>query len=351
MIVQSVLVFILASIPVLGTRLGAKNEGGWKVEPILGSGVSDNGHRQLNEEGSFLVSQVRQNQDWCIVAPDLDWPDNQPSYQESRLRFGHCEPYFDAYQLEGRKQLFSLCLDGKIRSQEYPGLCMIVNDGVNIGGGLMRLDDCDINSDLNRFCHESDPKNIRLASPNDGYCVTNEGSTPNVGDTIHAKPCRDGGRYEFEFQEARYYWQIIVAPSILGCMMPRNGKIPTRRDKVYIDHCGSPEDAWGFEETGTGAVLFHNKLDYNMCMQSGNGGPPGDGTKMRYYPCDRSNALQRFMRVFSGDGYTYKITPESRTDLCVVPHGSTVEVGDEVILKVCSNAATDVDTFYDDEAG
>lgn len=99
-----------------------------------------------------------------------------------------------------------------------------------------------------------------------------------------------------------------------------------------------------------GAVLFHNKLDYNMCMQSGHGGQPRDGTKLRFYPCDRTKEVQRFVRDFNSDGYTYKITPETHTNLCVVNQGATVDIGDEMILKECSKAASDVDGWYDDEA-
>ena len=83
----------------------------------------------------------------------------------------------------------------------------------------------------------------------------------------------------------------------------------------------------------------------DLCLQAGRGTVLQDGSKMRRFPCNSTNALQQFSWALQNGPLKLK----SRTDLCAVFRGVNADIGtDPIIFKNCSGIAQDrLDWFAD----
>jgi hypothetical protein len=121
------------------------------------------------------------------------------------------------------------------------------------------------------------------------------------------------------------------------CIEPRDGQTNNGQPLVLSD-CVDCLNGWRLETSGN-AKLFHTSDDREQCLQAGHGAPIEtlvDGSKMRIYPCDTTNSLQRFVW---GDGICDgPLKLEGRDDLCVVFLGVVANVGsDPIILVKCDD--------------
>lgn len=293
------------------------------------------------EDGyGFLVSHISEDSSWCIFvteyASDFD-----------NLGFRPCD-----FTGTPENQLWKFEADGRIRSLANPDMCMVVNFGRDIFDGVrVRVADCELDSDLIHFSHNGDKDMIRLEADS-GFCVTNRGVNPHDTDTIHAKPCRDTGRFAFTFQsedssststptskpttappvtfepvsspDADPYYRIVTDDA---CFAVR-GSNPYDDQKLILKPCGG--EGQGFREDGD---LIRSQLNDEKCVQAGRPmTTPHHGTKMRIYMCDDNEFRQQFEVVeskFKLKGY----------DLCIDHRGVNANVHeDPIILKDCSKA-------------
>jgi len=72
----------------------------------------------------------------------------------------------------------------------------------------------------------------------------------------------------------------------------------------------------------------------NLCLQGSHGRLLQDGSKMRLYPCDRSNVFQKF--AWTGTDGPLKLKSLRYDDLCVTFRGDSADIGvDPIIFKKC----------------
>jgi hypothetical protein len=136
---------------------------------------------------------------------------------------------------------------------------------------------------------------------------------------------QDGGRDLSHIQESPYF-QLVSddASPESGCLIVVRSN-PRPRQKLLLGSCDLPDQGWRYDSD---TKLFHTMLKDDMCMQAGLGGTPGHGTKMRLFPCDEDEELQKF-----DYGNTIELVG---ANLCVIFQGihSNVNV-DEIKLKPC----------------
>jgi len=288
----------------------------------------------------FIVSHIVKDPSWCIFVPD-----NASDYDN--LGFRPCD-----FAWAPQNQLWRVEADGKIRSSANPDKCMIVNFGHDIFDGVrVRVANCDLDSNLIHFNHNGNKSMISLEADRD-YCVTNRGVNPHDSDTIHAKPCKDDGRFFFTFRaedlpstssptmvpltSTPATFEPVIAPGSPpyyristdeACLSVRNSN-PYDDQRFILKNCGGVGQ--GFREDGN---HFRIQLNDEKCMQAGRPTvSPRHGTKMRIYKCDESEFRQKFELE---DG---KMRLQGR-DLCVDHRGVNANVNeDPVILKDCSKA-------------
>jgi hypothetical protein len=111
----------------------------------------------------------------------------------------------------------------------------------------------------------------------------------------------------------------------------RNGQ------KLILSSDQECDIGWRLETSGA-AKLFHTSEDPSLCLQAGRRGEDIDalisGTKMRIYPCDEGNDLQRF--IWGNGGCNGAIKPEGRDDLCMTWRGVVANLdSDPIILVEC----------------
>jgi hypothetical protein len=130
------------------------------------------------------------------------------------------------------------------------------------------------------------------------------------------------------------YFNLAWQHQLQTCIEPMGGQTNNGQSLVLSD-CADCLNGWRLETSGN-AKLFHTSVDRDQCMQAGHGEPIEtlvDGSKMRIYPCDATNSLQRFVW---GDPGLLKL--EERDDLCVVFLGVVANVGsDPIILVKCDD--------------
>lgn len=293
----------------------------------------------------FFVSQIRQDQNWCFSGPDVD----------GTLGFGLCQQHFDEYW--NPQQAWRLDEEGRLLNRRYGyadyGVCVVANDGVTIGDGRLRYRACDEadNGDLNKFAYDATTQTLRLSAL-EQYCVTNHGTSPDVGDFMLVMECEEDGRFRFDMVEGRRHWQILGGQECpeRSCLMAEYPVSPNTGDKVLINECTSGGlDAWRYEDAGSSAVLVHNRQHDSLCLQAGVDEDPRDGTELVLYPCDVLNEQQRFVQVYDNENYDYqyRMILAEQPDLCVTFRGDNCRNGDEVVLKDCSSNG--VSNWFDDE--
>lgn len=139
-------------------------------------------------EYAFLVSNISENEDWCITAP-------QAYYDFESLELQPCD-----FSASPKSQLWSLDANGKVHSALDYDKCMVVEHGTDIFDGVrIKLARCDLRTSLNRFTHKGGSSKLQVLV-NESYCVTNRGSKPVPSDTIHAKPCQETSDHLFTYR-------------------------------------------------------------------------------------------------------------------------------------------------------
>lgn len=296
-----------------------------------------------NGQDAFLVSNIREDEDWCITAT------NGVS-DGSNLGFRLCD-----FNGAPSNQLWKLD-QGKIYSAVDPAQCMIVNYGGSVFDGVrVRMAICTTDTIINQFTHNGATDQLRSTS-NRGYCLTNRGVTPNDSDTIHMKPCESSGRYRFTYRlqnapntappstaSPAGVEGLVLFTTGDGCLTVRDSE--ARNDqKLMLESCNQANQRWDSDDNG----LIRTELDNTMCMQGGRG-EPQMGTMMRIFTCDSNNALQKFESIVDNQGAGEKIRLQGTT-LCVDHRGVIANVNeDPIILKSCNEAgswndATEPDT-------
>lgn len=73
----------------------------------------------------------------------------------------------------------------------------------------------------------------------------------------------------------------------------------------------------------------------NLCLQASHGDLIEDGSKMRVYPCNKDNELQRLSWIDDSDTHELKLSGSNYSEYCVTNRGVEALDGDPVIIKVC----------------
>lgn len=303
-----------------------------------------NGQQQY----AFLVSNIRNNEDWCVTAT------NGVSNGRN-LGFRRCD-----FNGSPSNQLWRLD-SGIFRSAVDDGQCMTVNFGSALFDGVrVRTAQCDSSSRNQQFSHDGTTDEIRLAS-NNNYCMANRGDSPNSSDTIHMlTPCGNDGRFKFTYRlndgtsvgtPATPSPTPVVAPAPPtniaagdfsyvntdgGCFTVRDNN--ARNDqKLVLGSCNTANQRWNLGETDQ---LLRTQLDSTKCVQAGRTANPRRGTKMRIFPCDSSNPLQLFTTTgTNGNDSSFKLQLAAYPDFCVDHRGVSANINNDPILaKPCNEA-------------
>jgi hypothetical protein len=279
----------------------------------------DSGHS--GNIASFLVSNIREDEAWCITA--IEGTD-----------FGNVNLRLCDFEGAPTNQLWYPGYPNKIHSALEPGKCLVVNHGRRLfSSARIHVADCD--SGLSEFFYDGFG-HIKVAE-DDSYCLTNRGPNPNASDYIHVKKCID--RPAFHWDAMPYFF--IQLKSGGGCAQPRG-----ETDRIILDDCKDElawRVEWGFlKDDGDFDgfyFLLHSKVDDALCLRAGQGDVAGDGTHMRLAPCDRTDVQQQFHSLlellFNNPNGTIQVNNERH--LCMVYHGVTPHIGkDPIILKTCN---------------
>lgn len=129
------------------------------------------------------------------------------------------------------------------------------------------------------------------------------------------------------------YFQLFSDfPAEIGCLIVTDSK-PRADQKLKLGECDLPGQEWRLDTD----YLYHTKLNDGMCMQAGRGGTPIQGTKLRLFPCDKNNNLQRFEGPIS-ENYVGGIRLKDFPKLCVSWRGVNTNINqDPIIVKNCEN--------------
>lgn len=139
------------------------------------------------------------------------------------------------------------------------------------------------------------------------------------------------------------FFPLVIAEErehgFAGKVMPTRRSIRTGQELILSSdqECNS---GWRLETSGA-AKLFHTSEDPNMCLQAGHGGVTTltSGTKMRIYPCNVNNSLQRF--IWGNGKCSGAIKPQGRDDLCMTWRGVVANLdSDPIILVECDKLDT-----------
>jgi hypothetical protein len=269
--------------------------------------------RHLQANVGFLVSQVVEDNDWCITA--LNGVGDFVLLGLQLCDFDNA-PVDQLWQVDG---------EGKFASRLDTDYCMIVNNGVTISDNdAIYTARCDISSNLNKFFWDAGNTDQLQPTADETFCVTQLGPLPQDTDDIRVKPCTSESRYKWNFEVSNPYF-MLESFNFGGCIEPEDGRAENDM-KLFLAPCNSNE-GWRYDSDG----LFHSSIDDTKCMQAARGGSIRDGSKLRVFSCDKNEEGQ----VFSFDR-TGRISLQSDPDLCVVFRGTTANIdNDPIILKEC----------------
>mmetsp|Transcript_5461 Transcript_5461/g.8987 ORF Transcript_5461/g.8987 Transcript_5461/m.8987 type:complete len:315 (-) Transcript_5461:714-1658(-) len=275
-----------------------------------------------NHEGySFFQSQA--HKDWCITEVD------------SVVGFRLC-----SFDTQPPSQFWKFGSEGKVHASNNKNLddqCWWYNSG----GGRIQLYDCSSwDNDVTKFKYDATTKQIRLVAHPD-LCVTNSGGSADWDDTIHAKPCTNQDRYQWNLvpytaepkppPELEYFLLSSVAG---GCMAPKN-QHTNKGNKLMLHKCEEESNymRWRHDDNG----LFRNRLKDQKCLQAGNGDSDiKHGTIMRLYDCDENNPIQ----VFDWQSGGVIQISQGGEDWCANYRGTQANIDrDPIIFSQCANIA------------
>ena len=76
----------------------------------------------------------------------------------------------------------------------------------------------------------------------------------------------------------------------------------------------------------------------NLCLQASHGPPARfqNGSKLRVYPCNKTEQLQQFQWTDDSTLHPLKLLSEPYSDYCVTNRGVEASDGDPIIVKRCS---------------
>jgi hypothetical protein len=136
------------------------------------------------------------------------------------------------------------------------------------------------------------------------------------------------------------FFPLVIAEErdqgFAGMIQPTSGSMRNGQ-KLILSSDQECDVGWRLESSGA-AKLFHTSEDPSICLQAGGRGKNMNsltsGTKMRIYPCDVGNDLQRFIW---GNGECHgAIKLEGRDDLCMTWRGVVAHLdSDPIILVEC----------------
>jgi hypothetical protein len=260
----------------------------------------------------FLISSIDQDQDWCITATD-------GAGVNANIGFEPCN-----FVAEPSDQLWRFDGDGKIHSKLNDNRCMTVNFGEQVFDGVrVRMAACDQNTDLNEFSHNGDIDKLRLVERPD-YCITNRGVAAHSSDTIHAKPCKDEGRYVFKYLRGDidpptddYAFLVShIREDDPWCITTSNGVEAFAN--LGFSRCNfdvAPDSQkWRLDTSGK----LHSKVNPFLCMIVNYGNSVFDGARVRIADCNEDTELNRFTH----NGSTDKIRLASQPDYCITNRGT-----------------------------
>ncbi|CAB9522118.1 expressed unknown protein [Seminavis robusta] len=216
--------------------------------------------------------------------------------------------------------------DGKFISKVDSSLCMRIY-GSNLyehGSSRVRVTPCGEDTSLNLFDFEGDKIVVR---EDNSFCLTSHGAIHREGAPMIARACAKKPRFRFWFETpddgTTGFCNDDADP--VGCLVVAD-EDPVPGQKLILGHPDLNHN-WKSE---VDTNLFRTALDFNMCMQAGNGsGPPTEGTSLRLYPCDETNPLQHF-------DYEGVDIIHVGSGLCVGFRGDSSHVNvDPIILKDC----------------
>jgi len=286
---------------------------GWKAVDRRSQGRSLESYA---EDYVFAYSFI-DDEAWCITASD-------GVEDGSVVRLDRCD-----FANAPASQLWHITDDGQFKSKIDHTQCMKLTQNLHQQGrSRVLMATCESDPSLNHFDRVFDQILLQADS---SYCVTSQGVTPDPGDIMIAMECADQDRFFF-------YYYVAPADNVgtfvglcsddaypeSGCMVVKGEKAKAGQSIIL----GNPglNHKWRYDSDG----LFHSALDDTMCMQAGHRRPAGHGTKMRLYPCDKTNPLQ----WFSKDGVDIEL--QNSAKLCVGFRGDKSHVDvDPLILKDC----------------
>jgi len=274
-----------------------------------------------DDEYAFLVSHIRDDEDWCITATN-------GVGEGASLGFRRCN-FDDAPD----RQLWHF-MNGKFHSKRNHNRCITVDYGNHISVGTwVRMHDCDMDTDLNEFLHNGETDKI-VVKHDRRYCVTNRGNNPDSSDNIVVDKCKNNGKYLFTYRikdegHDDYFGLNNDSSENGGCLVIKDEN-PVSGQPLILGNCDLNHD-WRYDSHG----LFHSALDDDMCMQLGrNNEQIKLGTAMRLYPCDQNNQKQQF------DYNRIDIRPRGYNNMCIGFRGNTGNVDvDPIVLRHCKDGS------------
>lgn len=99
---------------------------------------------------------------------------------------------------------------------------------------------------------------------------------------------------------------------------------------------GDFQDCTSFRVDDDGLIRAF-KQGGDLCLQASHGNKLENGSKMRFYPCDRSNEFQQFIWNENGNANRMKLKSSKYSDLCATSQGVNARKGDGVKMMVCDS--------------
>jgi hypothetical protein len=175
----------------------------------------------------FLASKIDENVPWCIISGE----------KGEELGFNPCD--FEAMPSE---QLWSMDDDGKLMNNGTASvLCATMSDDSD----KLYMDDCSMESDKNLFSYNATSGHIQLQS-NTQLCVTNRGHGADIDDSIPLLPCKDEGRFSFDFRTSD------------GANVEEQGQPETTTPPAEDDHASDQAPSQVQTTSGAASMIVSN---------------------------------------------------------------------------------------------
>jgi Ricin-type beta-trefoil lectin domain len=275
-----------------------------------------------DSEYSPLISAIRSNETWCVTAPS-------GAKIGAKVGLKLCD--------NSTRQMWRYH-DRKWYSKVNSNRCMAVGTGKSADvkdDAFIRMRDCWA---ANEFDYDPDVEKDQIqVRSNMAYCMVNQGNNPSSSDLIIVKKCSSSNKFLFRFEGPLDYSGFSNWDG--GCLVVKDEETISGQP-IILGECELNHN-WRNDS----AYLFHSELDDGMCMQvvPPSGGSIKKGVQLYLYPCDSSNAKQKFV-VNDNDGL--KISPKGYETYCAGYKGYNSDVGtDPIVLKFCDEKGVN---YYDD---